>query len=90
MQSRGATEGILDGANTDALSNLHKDAQKGVSEAARKDALEVPFELHLWLQLLMQSLMHKCLQNGSYNCGPEAVLERILDGRLNVGLECAP
>ena len=64
--------------------------QKGVSEAARKDALEVPFELHLWLQLLMQSLMHKCLQNGSYNCGPEAALERILDGRLNVGLECAP
>ena len=51
---RGATEDTFDGAPKDALSDLHKDAQKVVFEVAPKDALEVALELHLCLHLLMQ------------------------------------
>ena len=34
--------------------------------------------------------MHKCVQNGSSNGGPDAALEGALDGELNVGFEWAP
>ena len=34
--------------------------------------------------------MHKCVQNGSSNDGPDATLEGALDGRLNGGFEWAP
>ena len=47
MQSKGATEGIFDGAPKDALSNLYKDVQEGACEVALKGALEVALELHL-------------------------------------------
>ena len=49
-QSRGAPKYIFG----------HKDAQKSAFEVARKGALEVALELHLWLHLSMQSLIHKC------------------------------
>ena len=45
------------GAPKDALHDLHKDALE--------DAFKIALELHLWLHFLMQSLMHKCVQNGS-------------------------
>ena len=35
----------------------------------------------------MQSLMHKCVQNGLSNGGLDAALEGELVGGLNVGLE---
>ena len=54
MQSRSAPGGRFDGAPKDTLSDLHKDAQEGVCEVALKGALEVAFELHLWLHFLMQ------------------------------------
>ena len=38
VQSRGAPEGIFDGALKDALSNLHKYAQVGACEVALKGA----------------------------------------------------
>ena len=60
-QSRGAPEGTLKGAPNDALSNLHKDAQEG--------AFEVALGLHLWLHLLMQSLIYKFVKNGSFMVG---------------------
>ena len=53
-QSRGAPEGTLEGAPNDALTNLHKDAQEGV--------FEVALGLHLWLHLLMQSLIYKLVK----------------------------
>ena len=34
--------------------------------------------------------MHKCVQNCSYNGGPDAALKGALDGGLNVGLEWGP
>ena len=34
----------------------------------------------------MQSLMHKCVQNGSSNGGLDAGLEGALDGGLNVNV----
>ena len=54
VQSRGAPEGTLEGAPNDALTNLHKDAQEGV--------FEVALRLHLWLHLLMQSLIYKLVK----------------------------
>ena len=47
VQSRGAPEGTLEGAPSDALSNLHKDAQEGTFEVALKGALEGALGLHL-------------------------------------------
>ena len=89
-QVRGETEATFDGAPKDALSDLHKYAQKGACENALKGAFEVSLTLHLCLHLLMQWLMHKCVQNGSYNSGPDATLKGELDGRLNIGFERAP
>ena len=77
MQSRGAPQLTFDGAPKDTLSDLHKDAQEGACEVALKGALEVVLELHLWLYLLMQWLMHECVQNVSSNDY----------GGLNVGFE---
>ena len=34
--------------------------------------------------------MQKCVQNCPFNGGPNAVLEKTLDGGLNVRLEWAP
>ena len=62
VQSRGAPEGTLEGAPNDALSNLHKDAQEGAFEVVLKGALEIGIGLHLWLHLLMQSLIYKFLK----------------------------
>ena len=59
VQSRGAPEGTLKGAPKDTRSNLHKDAQERAFEVALKGALEVALGLHLWLRLLMQSLIYK-------------------------------
>ena len=64
VQLKGAPEGAFDIAPQDALSDYYKDAQEGVFEFELKGALEVALELHLWLDLLIQSLMHKCVQNG--------------------------
>ena len=61
VQSRGAPEGTFDGAPKDAFSDLHKDAQEDACEVAPKGVIE----LHLWLHLLIQLLMRKCIQNGS-------------------------
>ena len=38
----------------------------------------------------MQSLIHKRVQNGSSNGGPDAALKGALDGGVNVALEGAP
>ena len=46
----------------DALSNLHKVAHKGVYEVALKGVLEAGLKLRLWLYLLMQLLIRKCVQ----------------------------
>ena len=54
MQSRSAPGGRFDGAPKDTLNDLHKDAQEGVCEVALKAALDVAFELHLWLHFLIQ------------------------------------
>ena len=80
VQSRGAPEGILDCTLSDTLSNVHKDDQERAFQVALVGELEIPFELHLWLHLLlMQSfLMHECVQNSSSNGGPNAVLEVVL------------
>ena len=43
VQSRGASEGTLEGAPNDEISNLHKDAQEG--------AFEVHLSVHLRLDL---------------------------------------
>ena len=90
VQSRGVPEGALNGAPKDALSDLHKNAKEGAFEVARKGAFEVTVKLHLWLHLLVQSLVHKCLQNGSYNGGPDPALEGTLDVGLNIRLEWTP
>ena len=37
--------------------------------------------------LVDATLMHKCVQNSSSNCGPDAALEGSLDSGLKVGLE---
>ena len=78
--TKGAPEVTFDGACKDALRDLHKDAQKGVCEVALKGAFEVALEFHL----LMQWLMHRCVQNGSSNGGPDAALEGALNGGINV------
>ena len=70
------------GAPKDTLHDLHKDALE--------DAFKIALELHLWLHFLMQSLMHKCVQNGSSNIGTDAVLEGAKDSGLNIGLEWGP
>ena len=44
----------------------------------------------MWLDLLIQSLMHKYVQSGPSNGGPDAALVGALDGGLNVGLEWEP
>ena len=54
MQSRGAPEGVFDGAPKDACSNLHKDSQEGACEVALLGALEAALELPIGLNLLMQ------------------------------------
>ena len=54
---------------------------------AKGCALKVAFELHLWLHLMMQWLMHKCVQNSSSNGEPDAAIEDTLDGGLNVGFQ---
>ena len=56
VQSRDAPEGTFDGAPKGALRMM------GTCEIAPKGALEVALELHLWLHLLMQWLMHKCVK----------------------------
>ena len=66
VQSRSAPEGALERASNDALSNLHKDAKEGAFEFALKSEFEVPLGFHLWLHLLMQSLIYKSVQNGSF------------------------
>ena len=38
----------------------------------------------------MQSLIHKFVQNSSFNGGPDAALEGALDDGLNVTLKGAP
>ena len=38
----------------------------------------------------MQSLIQKCLQNGSYNGGSDAALEGTIDDGLNVELDWRP
>ena len=83
MQSRGAPEGVFDGAPKDACSNLHKDSQEGACEVALLGALEAALELPIGLNLLMQWLIHKCVQNVSTNGGSDAALEGAFDGRLN-------
>ena len=55
VQSRGAPEGTIEDVPKDALSDFHKDGQEGAFEVARKGALVVALELHLWLHLLRQS-----------------------------------
>ena len=90
VQSRGAPEATLEGAPNDDLSNLHKDAQERAVEVALKGTVEVALGLHLWLHLLMQSLIYKFVQNGSFNGGPDAALEGALDGGPNVALEGVP
>ena len=85
VQSRSTPEGTFDGAPKEALSDLHKDAQKGACEIALLGALQVALPLHLWFHWLMQCLMHKCAQNGSSNGGPDAKLE----GALNMEFEWA-
>ena len=47
VQSRGAPESTADGAPKDALSDLHKDAQKCACEDTLKGTLEVALEFHL-------------------------------------------
>ena len=54
VQSRGAPEGVFDGAPKDACSNLHKDSQEGACEVALLSALEAALELPMGLNLLMQ------------------------------------
>ena len=51
---KGASEGILEGAPQDALSDLHKDVQDSAFEIALKGEIEAAFELLLWLHLFMQ------------------------------------
>ena len=87
FQSRGGQEGTFNGAPKEAHSDLHKDAQKGSCEITLKRAFEVGLVLRLWFHLLMQWLMHKCVQNGLSNGGPDATLEVALDGGLNIGFE---
>ena len=48
VQSRSTPEGTFDGAPKEALSDLHKDAQKGACEIALLGALQVALPLHLW------------------------------------------
>ena len=48
-------------------------APEGTLEVTPKDTLEISFELQLWLHLVMQALIHKCVQNGSSNDGPDGV-----------------
>ena len=86
MQSGGASEGTFDNVPKDTLSNLHKDAQEGACEVALKGALKVALELHL----LIQWLIHECVQNISCNGGPAAALKGAIDGGLNVGFEWVP
>ena len=86
MQSRCASEGTFDSLPKDTLSNLHKDAQEGACEVALKGALKVALELHL----LIQWLIHECVQNISCNGGPAAALKGEIDGGLNVGFEWVP
>ena len=74
---------MLGAAPRDPLSNLHKE---GAFEITIKDETEAAFELHLWFHLFMKSLMHKCVQIGSPNAEPDAVLE----GGLKVALEREP
>ena len=38
----------------------------------------------------MQSLMYKCVQNGSSNGGPDPAVESGFEGGLNAGLEGPP
>ena len=76
VQSKGEPEGTFNIAPKDALSDYYKDAQEGVFEFEQKGALEVALELYLWLDLLIQSLIHKCVQNGSSNGRPYAALAK--------------
>ena len=55
-----------------------------------KGALEVALEFPLWLHLLTQWLMHKCVQSGLFDGEPDAALEGAPDGGLNVGFEWVP
>ena len=43
--------------------------------------------LHLWLRLLMQSLIYIFLHNGSFKGGPDVALEGAVDVGLNVRLK---
>ena len=54
VQSRGAPEGLFDGAPKYALSNIHKNVQEGACDIALFGALEVAHELRLWLHLFIQ------------------------------------
>ena len=90
VQSMGAPEVTFDGAAQDAHSNLYRDAEQGAFEVVLNGTLEVSLELYLCLHLILQSLMYKCIQNGSSDGGLFAALEGELDGGLNVGLEWVP
>ena len=57
----------------DPLDIAIKSAPEGTLEVTPKDTLEISFELQLWLHLVMQALIHKCVQNGSSNDGPDEV-----------------
>ena len=82
VQSIGAPEGTFDGAPTDA-----QKCTRSAFEVPLKGALEVAHEMHLWLYLLMHSLIHKGARNNSSKGGPDDLLESALNGALNVGLE---
>ena len=84
VPSRGAPEGTYDCVLKDALRVM------GACEIALKGALEIPFELHLWLHLLMQQLMDKFQQNSLSNGEPDAALEGARGGELNVEFARAP
>ena len=52
--------------------------------------LRLHLKVHLRYHFLMQQLLHKSVQIGSFNGGPDAALKDALDGGLNVALKCVP
>ena len=49
--------------------------------------LRLHYGVHLRLHLSCTCAWHKCVQNGSSNGGPDAVLEGWLDGDFNVAFK---
>ena len=87
---KSAPEGTLEKESKDALSDLHKDVQENAFEVTRKRETEVVPELHRWLDLFMEWLMRKFVQNVSSNGGRGVAQEGAFDGGLNVSLGGAP